>query len=176
MALSVKPLDTAHSPVLAALERSAKQPGHLYRIMAHNPEALERFAGFESLVMGPGTVSPRIKELAFLAASFVNESDYCMARHVESALKAGISKDEIREIRTEQNQNFNLAERAAIVFSRELTRTADVEDQIHHAMQENFSTRQIVEILLVACLANFTNRFSNALSLRPDENEVRAAG
>jgi uncharacterized peroxidase-related enzyme len=176
MALSVKPLDTAHSPVLAALERSAKQPSHLYSIMAHNPEALERFAGFESLVMGPGSVSPRIKELAFLAASFVNESDYCMARHVESALKAGISKDEIREIRTEQNQNFNLAERAAIVFSRELTRTAEVEDQIHHAMQENFSARQIVEILLVACLANFTNRFSNALSLRPDENEVRAAG
>ena len=176
MALSVKPLDPARSPVLAALETTANRPGRLYRIMAHNPEALERFVAFESLVMGPGTVSPRIKELAYLAASFVNESDYCTTRHIESALKAGISKDEIREIRTEQNQNFGLAERDAIIFSRELTRTAEVEDQIHHAMEENFSARQIVEILLVACLANFTNRFSNALSLRPDETEVRAAG
>ena len=36
------------------------------------------------------------------------------------------------------------------------------------ALREHFSEDQIVELTLVICAANFTNRFNDALQLEPD--------
>lgn len=173
--LSVKRVDPAQEPVLAELEKHPNSPTNLFGVLAHQPHALRHFAQLYDAVMGPGSVRQRIKELAYLTASYVNECEYCTAHHIASGSKAGISKDEMVDIQTEQNQNFSAEERAAILFARELTRTVDVETEIQNAMQQHFSSQQIVELALVVSLANFTNRISNAFSLKPEE-KVLAAG
>ena len=62
---------------------------------------------------------------------------------------------------------FTAPERAAIQYARELTQTADADDT-RDTLYEHFNDEQIVEITLVAALANFTNRFNNGLSLQPE--------
>jgi uncharacterized peroxidase-related enzyme len=167
MATAIKPIEPAQNEFLAELEKKSHKPNHFFRTMAHRPEVLKNFVPFYGAVMGPGSVDRRVKELVYLAVSYANECAYCTAAHTASGSKAGISEDEMRALQTEQDHNFSEPERAAIQYARELTRTADAEDT-RDALSEHFNAEQIVEITLVAAMANFTNRFNNGLSLQPE--------
>jgi len=113
-------------------------------------------------------VERRIKELVYLAASFANECAYCTAAHITSAKKAGVSEEAINALQTEQNQFFSGPERAAILYSRELTREVAANETADELF-EQFNDEQIVEITLIISMANFTNRFNNGLGLKPEE-------
>jgi AhpD family alkylhydroperoxidase len=102
--------------------------------------------------------------MVYLAVASVNECAYCGAHHEKGARAAGLTENEIHEIKTENNQHFAPKEQAALHYARELTRTADAEDT-RGAVQELFSPEQVVELTLVVCMANFTNRFNNGLSV-----------
>ena len=64
------------------------------------------------------------------------------------------------------NAEFTPAERAAIAFGEELTRTpSGVSDETFAELRKHWNERQIVEITAVACLFNSFNRFNNALGV-----------
>ncbi len=167
MASSVKMIDPQQNEFLADLEKKAKRENHFLRTMANRPEVLKTFVPFYGAVVGPGSVERRIKELVYLTCSFANECTYCTASHTTSGKKAGITEDELRALQTEQDHTFSEPERAAIRYARELTRTADAEES-RDGLFEHFNNEQIVEITLVAAMANFTNRFNNGLQLQPE--------
>ncbi|HTM48035.1 MAG TPA: carboxymuconolactone decarboxylase family protein [Bryobacteraceae bacterium] len=167
MGTAIRLLDPAENEFLAQLEKKSG-PNHMFRTMANKPEALKNFVPLYSAIMGPGLVERRIKELVYLAVSFANECAYCSAAHIAIGRKAGISEDDLAALRTEQEGPFSVAERAAIQYARELTRTADAGDS-RAALAEHFSPEQVVEITLIVAMANFTNRFNNGLELKPEK-------
>jgi uncharacterized peroxidase-related enzyme len=167
MATSIKMVDPQQDEFLSGLESKAKRANHFFRTMANRPEVLKTFVPFYGAVVGPGSVERRMKELVYLACSYANECAYCTAAHVASGKKAGISEEELRGLQTEQDHAFTEPERAAISYARELTRTADAEES-RDALFQHFTNEQIVEITLVAAMANFTNRFNNGLQLEPE--------
>jgi uncharacterized peroxidase-related enzyme len=165
---AIKMADPAENEFLAGLEAKAKRPNHFYRMMANRPEVLKAFVPLYLAIAGPGSVERRVKELVYLTCSFANECPYCTAAHVASGKKAGITPEELEALQTEQDHVFSEAERAAIQYARELTQTADGQDS-RDTLLEHFSNEQVVEITLVASMANFTNRFNNGLGLKPEE-------
>src|SRR5579864_2414503 len=167
MATAIKMVDPQQDEFLAGLESKSKRANHFFRTMANRPEVLKTFVPFYGAVVGPGSVERRIKELVYLACSYANECAYCTAAHIASGKKAGISEEELRALQTEQDHAFSEPERAAIRYARELTRTADAEES-REDLFEHFTNEQIVEITLVAAMANFTNRFNNGLQLQPE--------
>lgn len=168
MGTAIRLVDPAQDEFLAQLEKKSGKPNHFFRTMANRPEVLKNFVPLYGAIVGPGTVERRIKELVYLSVSFANECAYCSAAHSASGKKAGISEEELTALQTEQDAPFSGADRAAIQYARELTRTADARDT-RDALTEHFSSEQIVEITLVAAMANFTNRFNNGLELKPEE-------
>ena len=160
--------DPADNEFLASLEQKRKRAVYFFRMMARRPEVLKTFVPLYGAVMGPGSVDKRTKELVYLTCSYANECAYCTAAHVESGGKAGITEEEMRAVQTEQDHIFPDAERAVIQYARELTQTADVEET-RDALFEHFTDEQVVEITLVAAMANFTNRFNNGLMVMPEE-------
>jgi len=167
MATAIRMADPLQNEFLAELEKKANRANHFFRTMANRPEVLKTFVPFYGAVMGRGPVDRRIKELVYLTVSYANKCAYCTAAHVASGGKAGISEDEMRALQAEQNHGFSGPERAAIQYARELTRTANAAST-RDALSEHFNDEQIVEISLVAALANFTNRFNNGLGLQPE--------
>lgn len=167
MASAIKLMDPAENEFLAQLEKKSGKPNHFFRTMANRPEVLKNFVPLYGSIVGPGVVERRIKELVYLAVAFANECPYCTAVHTASGKKAGITEDELKALMTEQDPPFSAPERAAIQYARELTRTADARDT-RDALNEHFSSEQIVEITLVVAMANFTNRFNNGLELKPE--------
>jgi uncharacterized peroxidase-related enzyme len=167
MASAIKLIDPSQNEVLAGLEAKAKQPSPFLRAMAHRPEVLKNFPSFYGAIMGPGSVERRVKELVYLTCSFANECAFCTAAHLAAGKKAGISEDEIKALQTDQDHGFSEPERAAIRYARELTQTADAAES-RDVLLEHFSHEQVVEITLVAAIANFTNRFNNGLQILPE--------
>jgi uncharacterized peroxidase-related enzyme len=167
MATNVKMADPAQDDFLGSLEAKSGRANHFYRTMANRPEALRAFVPLYAAIVGAGAVDRRLKELVYLACSYANECAYCTSAHVASGKKAGITAEEMQAIQTEQDHGFTQPERAVIRYARELTRTADAEES-RDALFEHFNDEQIVEITLVAAMANFTNRFNNGLKLQPE--------
>jgi len=161
-------VDPAEHEVLANLEAKTNKPSPFFRAMAHRPEALKNFVPLYGAVMGPGAVDRRIKELVYLTCSYANECAFCTATHVAGGKKAGITYEELQALQTEQDHSFAPNERAAILYARELTQSASG-DETRDALFEHFNDEQVVEITLVAALANFTNRFNNGLTILPQE-------
>ena len=168
MATAIRTVEPAHNEFLAELERKNNKPNLFFRTMANRPEALKAFVPLYSAIMGPGSVDRRLKELVYLAVSYTNECAYCTAAHTATGKKAGISEQELRAIQTEQDHGFSDEEKAVIHYARELTRTAEAEES-RDILYTLFNDEQIVEITLVAAMANFTNRFNNGLGLQPEE-------
>ncbi len=164
MVTTAKPVDPALSPALAEIEKKTG-PSNFLRVMAHQPDAMRAFAPLYASVVGTKALDSRLKEMIYLAVSFVNECDYCASHHIGTGRAAGLTDDEIREIEMENNQNFTPKEQAALHYVRELTRTADVDGGTRNAVEELFSSDQLVAITMIAAMANFTNRFNNGLSV-----------
>jgi uncharacterized peroxidase-related enzyme len=167
MATAIRLVEPAQNEFLAELEKRANRPNHFFRTMANRPDVLKNFVPLYGAIMGPGSVDRRTKELVYLTVSYTNQCAYCTAAHVASGRKAGVTDDEMTALRGAQDQGFTAPERAAIHYARELTRTADVA-ATRDALRQHFNDEQVVEITLIASMANFTNRFNNALQLQPE--------
>ena len=161
-------MDPAQNEFLAGLEAKSKKPSPFFRAMAHRPKVLEGFVPLYGAVMGPGAVDRRVKELVYLTCSYANECAFCTSAHVAAGKKAGITDDEMVALQTAQDHGFSAPERAAIAYARELTQSASGDDT-RDALFEHFNDEQVVELTLVAAMANFTNRFNNGLSILPEE-------
>lgn len=164
---AIKLVEPDQNEFLASLEARAKSPNPFFRAMAHRPEVLKNFVPLYGAIMGPGSVERRVKELVYLTCSFANECAFCTHAHLAAAKKANVSEEEIQALKTEQDQFFSEAERAAVLYARELTQTADAKDS-RAELAKHFSSEQITEITLAAAMANFTNRFNNGLQIFPE--------
>jgi uncharacterized peroxidase-related enzyme len=165
MASAIQMVDPAQNEFLAELEKRAQRPNHFLRTMANRPELLKTFVPLYSAIMGPGSVERRVKELVYLTVSYANDCPYCSAAHTASGRKAGVTEDEMRALRGMEDHAFSAVERSAIQYARELTRMANARTK-EDALREHFNDEQMVEITLVAAMANFTNCFNNGLSPR----------
>jgi alkylhydroperoxidase family enzyme len=69
----------------------------------------------------------------------------------------------------ERSPLFNEKDKAAILHVERVTRgAAAIRDGSLQELRKHFDEGQIVELTLVTCVANFTNRFNDALRAVPD--------
>jgi len=167
-------VDPANNEALAELERKTG-PNNFYRAMAHKPDVMASFPKFYGSIMGPGSLDRRLKEMVYLAVSTVNECAYCTAAHLKGASKAGLSAQDIEDIRSETNKNFSPAEQTALHYAREMTRACADEFGTREHLREHFTEEQLVELTLVIAMANFTNRFNNGLNVQVEKPAAVAA-
>ena len=164
--------EPAQNETLAAIEKKSG-PNNFLRVMSRRPETMELFLKFYGNLQGHGTVDRRTKEMVYLAVSYVNECAYCATHHEQTARRAGLTDDDLRDLKFEINKNFNDKEQAALQFARELTRTASVGDDVRFRTGELFPGEQLVELTMIVALANFTNRFNNGLGVPLEQHPAQ---
>ena len=129
--------------------------------MAIRPEMARSFAALHDAIMAPGELEQRVKALAYLAVSVINEAPYCAKRADMLARRIGCSDEMIWAVRHETEHTFTPMEKVCLHIARELTRTSTIDD-IGENELTLLSQAQLVEIVSVVSLANFDNRFCNA--------------
>src|SRR5262245_1591536 len=156
--------------VFDTMEKKYGRVPNIFATMAHRPNVLRSFLPFYGSVTQEGTVEPRYKELAYLKASMLNGCRYCSRAHIAAAKKTGISKEEIDALQFYQGSDlFDEKDKATLLYSERITRgAAGIREGTLEDLKKYYSEDQIVELTLVICVANFTNRFNDALQIVPD--------
>ncbi len=78
--------------------RQTDYVNNFWRSLAHDPATLKRT--WESLkeIMGPGSLSPKMKEMIYIAVSVAHGCDYCIHSHTASARAKGLTEAEYHEL------------------------------------------------------------------------------
>jgi AhpD family alkylhydroperoxidase len=62
-----------------------------------NSDAMKAFGAFDKAIMSDGVLDTKVKELIAVAISAAIRCDDCIGFHVQAALKAGATREEIAE-------------------------------------------------------------------------------
>ncbi len=81
-----------------------------------------------------------------------------------------MTQEQIRAIPFfERSPAFDEKEKAVLLYAERVTRgAAAIREAELQELGQHFREDQIVELTLVVCLANLTNRFNDALQIEPD--------
>jgi uncharacterized peroxidase-related enzyme len=172
-AVSPLTIEQASPEVKDTFEKLAGRAGkvpNIFAAMAHRPAVLNTFLPLYKAVVNEGTVEAKYKELAYLRASMVNGCEYCSRAHMASSKGAGVTAEQIGALPFyTRSPLFDEKEKAVILYADRVTRGASgIRSSELADLQKYFDVGQIVELTLVICTANFTNRFNDALELIPD--------
>jgi uncharacterized peroxidase-related enzyme len=146
------------------------KPPAFFGTMARFPGAFATFVPLYTAIIEGGTVERKYKELAYLKASLINGCEYCYRAHVGSGKKNGVSDAQIQALAFfHRSPAFDAKEKAVILYAERVTRGASaIRPAALNELKQYFTDDQIVEITMATCVANFTNRFNDAMLNVPD--------
>jgi AhpD family alkylhydroperoxidase len=121
-------------------------------------------------VITKGSAEPKYKELAYLKTALINGCAYCFRAHSASGKKNGVSEEQIKNLAFYRRSSaFDAKEKATILYAERVTRGASaIREGAINELKQLYSDDQIVELTLTICIANFTNRFNDAMMIAPD--------
>jgi uncharacterized peroxidase-related enzyme len=157
-------------PILDKLNHALGKVPAFFGTMARVPEALANFVPFYTAVIDHGTVERKYKELAYLKTSLINGCEYCFRAHAASGKKNGVTDEQLKALAFfHRSPAFDAQEKAVILYAERVTRGASaIRPPALAELKQYFNDDQIVELTLAISLANFTNRFNDALLNTPD--------
>ena len=79
-------------------KRNIKSVNNFWKMLATEPETLERTWNSLQQVMKKGALDEMTKELIYIAVSITNSCEYCIKSHSSAAIKKGASKDMLAEL------------------------------------------------------------------------------
>lgn len=139
--------------------------------------------GSGSKHLGHDTEMLRVEQMVILKTSAVNGSAgaYCFGHNVGLSKEIGITDEEIEAIRDDYKSSNLLTERekAAIRWAEAITKLeAENDDSAFEDLKQHFDDNEIVELTVLSCMWNFSNRFCGALhiELEPPEEQITFRG
>lgn len=83
---------------MGEMKESVEQVMDMLKLMSkEQPQSMRYFKGFMGSVLKEGVLDTKTKELIAIGTAITARCKYCIAIHVEDALKAGATKEEILE-------------------------------------------------------------------------------
>jgi len=83
---------------MGEMKESVEQVMDMLKLMSkEQPESMRCFKEFMGVVLREGKLDTKTKELIAVGTAITARCKYCIAIHVEKALKAGATKEEILE-------------------------------------------------------------------------------
>lgn len=140
------------------------KPGNIQKALAHRPEMLKNFLIFYASV--GRSLDRKLYELIYLRVSLINQCRYCTQHHVSSSKRAGLTADDWTALKAGNYSHYGEKERAALTYIERVTRAPhEITDTDFDELRKHFSEPEIVDIHMLAGLANLTNRVTDPLGL-----------
>ena len=119
----------------------------------------------------------KVEQAVIIRTSSLNQSEYCLLHNIDLGAEAGLTSEQIAAI---QADNYETAEcldertKAAIAWVDAVTElTASGDDAAFRRLQSHFDEQKIVELTVLCCMWNFSNRFTEAFHIPPEPPEKR---
>lgn len=140
------------------------KPGNIQKALANRPEMLKNFLPFYASV--GRSLDRKLYELIYLRVSLINGCRYCTQHHVASSKRAGLTAEDWAGLKAGNYSRYDEKQRAALTYIEKLTRAPhEINEDDFNDLKKHFSDPEIVDIHMLAGLANLTNRVTDPLGL-----------
>ena len=152
-------------PMFEGMEKKIGAVPNVFRVMAHNPEMLEAFLALNATL--PKTqLEGKLRELAYIKTSELNDCDYCLHHHRAIGKKAGLNDRQVAEtVNSETSDAYDELQRDVMRYAEQVTRHINVDDALFESLKRTLGDREIVELAMTVGIANFTNRVTETLRM-----------
>jgi uncharacterized peroxidase-related enzyme len=148
------------------------KPGPVQKALAHRPDMLKHFLGFYASV--GRSLDRKLYELIYIRVSMINGCRYCLQHHLASSKRVGLTAEDWGALKQGNYSSYNEKERAALTYAEKLTRSPhEITDADFNELKKRFADSEIVDLHLLAGLANLTNRFTDPLGLELEMPEEK---
>jgi uncharacterized peroxidase-related enzyme len=148
------------------------KPGNIQKALAHRPEMLKNFLTFYASV--GRSLDRKLYELIYIRVSLINECHYCSQHHVASSKRAGLAAEDWTALKAGNYSRYSEKERVALDYIEKLTRAPhQIKEADFDELKKHFSEPEIVDIHMLAGLANLTNRVTDPLGLEVEFPEEK---
>ena len=146
--------------------------------MQIRPEIARSFINLNMAVMtNHGRITSAFKRIIAWVSSNAAGCKYCQAHAIRAAERYGAEQeqlDNIWEYRT--HKSFNEAERAALDFTLAASQIPNaVDDEIQQRLHKYWDDGEIVEILAVASLFGYLNRWNDSMATSIENGAIKSA-
>lgn len=140
------------------------KPGNIQKALAHRSDMLKNFLAFYASV--GRSLDRKLYELIYLRVSFLNQCHYCVQHHLASSKRAGLTPEDWKALKQGDISRFSDEEQVVLRYVEKVTKAShDINDADFANLKKHFSDAQIVDIQMLAGLANLTNRITDPLGL-----------
>jgi alkylhydroperoxidase family enzyme len=119
----------------------------------------------------------KVEQAVIIRTSSNNHSEYCLLHNIDLGAEAGLTTEQIRMIQADDYataDNLDDRTKAAITWADSVTELrASGDDAAFQLMTTHFSDQQIVELTVLCCMWNFSNRFTEAFHIPPEPEGQR---
>jgi alkylhydroperoxidase family enzyme len=121
---------------------------NLYATMLNHPDFYGPRLKFGSYLQRDSLLPPKTRELAIMRTALLTRADYEWGHHVEPALKAGFTEQDIQRIAAGPDAPGWSEEHAAVLRAvDELRREAFVSDRTWKTLAKYYDTKRLIEIV-----------------------------
>lgn len=122
--------------------------GHLYKVLAHQPAALEAFLGMSHYIRDLSSLEPKLKEMAVLATARALEQPYEKAHHEPVARAAGVPQSKVAAIAAGEWEGLEPGERAVVAYAHAVAMTRDVDDTVFEQLKATHTDGELTDLVL----------------------------
>jgi len=151
------------------------------RVMALAPGALEAWMtanrGIRMRYLDEDEEFLKVEQAVIIRTSSQNQSEYCLLHNIDLGAEAGLTNEQIAAIQSDDFESAACLDdrtKAAIAWVDAVTElTARDDEAAFRRIRSHFADQQIVELTVLCCMWNFSNRFTEAFHIPPEPPEKR---
>jgi len=157
-------------PLFGLMKRRFGKVLSPFRVWAYRPAITLGLTGLVQAVEHSKAVAPRIKNLASVRAAQLIGCSFCIDIGSAIAMRLGVTEETLAALDTyDENPLFTPAERVAIRYAEEMTRTpVEVSDELFDELRRHFDERALVDLTGAIALENLHARFNWAFQIESD--------
>jgi alkylhydroperoxidase family enzyme len=139
----------------------------LYQVLLNSEPIASGWEQMLTAVRNKTSVPADLRELMILRVAVLNEAPFEFEAHIPHALKAGVPQSKIDGLKNAELQGeYTVAERLALRLTDHMTRDVKVPDDVMEQLGQQYSAREVVELVATVAAYNMVSRFLVALHIQ----------
>ena len=165
----IPPLSDAEAPTAAkelfqAIQAKFGMVPNIFRTMGHAPAVLQATLALDQAIHQD--LDGKLRELAYLKASQLNDCRYCLHYHKGLGRKTGLTSSQVEELeRYEQSSSYSTLEKAVLRFAEQWTHQGKASAEVVAELKQSLTPPQLMALAATVGLANWTNRFNETFKI-----------
>ncbi len=139
---------------------------NIFKAVGNCPKIGRSFIELGNSLLNPEFIDAKLRELVILRVGNLLQSDYEFTHHARIGLKAGLTKDQIKELGTwKSSDKFSEMERAVLLYTDEVSVNVRVSDSTFADLRRFFDDPAVVKLTAIIGYYGMVVRILEALQI-----------